>query len=545
MKIGIDFDNTIAKYDKLFVDVALSEGFIGEELGGYDKTALRDHLRKQPYGETSWMKLQGLVYGQHMVGAELMPGVTRFLMKCKLRRYQVFVVSHKTEFGHFDSNNVPLRKEAMKWMTDKRFFDSDYLDLKKTNVFFADNRKDKVAKLAELQCDYFIDDLAEVFANHGFPANTRKILFSNNHKVIADQIADFVNDWQGIDDYIFGCTSIADVSMWFTMLFNLSVNRVDEVPRGGNSNIYKIYASDGNEYATKVYPDRSDDRRSRLTTEYRAIEFLQSNGVNNIPKAIIGDENLGLGIYSWINGISVEKPDFHDLQDAIGFIQKLHHLSRFSQNEDIGAATEACLSANHLVEQVENRLDNLLLVSSEQPSLQFFLTEEFVPIWKRLKEHSLESWPNSTRCDDLRYDYQVLSPSDFGFHNALKQCNELSFVDFEYFGWDDPVKLTVDFIWHPAMNLKDADVLHWEESMIEIFSLDPEFEIRLCAAKPLYGMRWAMIVLNKFLPGFKVSRGIALETYAGYSESVLEQQLIKAKYYCKAVMEYYPQIAVT
>ena len=140
MKIGIDFDNTIAKYDKLFINVALSEGFIDAELSDYDKIALRDYLRKQPDGETSWMKLQGLVYGQYMSDAELMPGFARFLMKCNVRSYQVYVVSHKTEFGHFDTNNVSLRTEAMKWMTNKRFFDVEYLNLKRDNVFFANNR---------------------------------------------------------------------------------------------------------------------------------------------------------------------------------------------------------------------------------------------------------------------------------------------------------------------------------------------------------------------------------------------------------------------
>ena len=147
MKIGIDFDNTIAKYDKLFINVALSEGFIDGELSDYDKIALRDYLRKQPDGETSWMKLQGLVYGQYMSAAELMPSFARFLMKCNARSYQVYVVSHKTEFGHFDTNNVSLRTEAMKWMTNKRFFDVEYLNLKQGNVFFANNRDDKVAKI--------------------------------------------------------------------------------------------------------------------------------------------------------------------------------------------------------------------------------------------------------------------------------------------------------------------------------------------------------------------------------------------------------------
>ena len=543
MKIGIDFDNTIAKYDKLFVDVALSEGFIDEELYGYDKTALRDYLRKQPYGETSWMKLQGLVYGQYMVHAELMTGVTRFLMKCKLHSHQVFIVSHKTEFGHFDSNNVSLRREAMKWMTNKGFFDSDCLDIKQTNVFFADNREDKVAKIAELKCDYFIDDLPEVFANHGFPDNTTKILFSNSHKLVAEQIVDFVNAWQGIDDYILGCTSVVDVTTWFATITNLNVNRVDEVPRGGNSDLYKIHASDGNCYAAKVYPYGLADSGSRLQTEYRAIEFLQSKGVKNVPKPLISDELLELGIYSWVNGAIINNPNADDLKQAIDFVYKLYDISKSSKYACIGAATEACLSANDLVEQVEKRLDNLLCVSGKYSSLKYFLTQQFIPLWKKLLDYYIDCWPKSNRDEDLSHEYQTLSPSDFGFHNALKQSNGLVFLDFEYFGWDDPVKLTADFVWHPAMNLGIEDILYWEKSMIDIFSSDSEFESRLYASKPLYGMRWAMIVLNKFLPAFVDNQQLAAKNNDVSKDHVLNDQLEKAKHYCKAVKESAPQVA--
>ena len=53
--------------------------------------------------------------------------------------------------------------------------------------------------------------------------------------------------------------------------------------------------------------------------------------------------------------------------------------------------------------------------------------------------------PKSERC---------LSPSDFGFHNAICDVNGVyHFVDFEYFGWDDPAKMICDFILHPGMDL--------------------------------------------------------------------------------------------
>ena len=47
---------------------------------------------------------------------------------------------------------------------------------------------------------------------------------------------------------------------------------------------------------------------------------------------------------------------------------------------------------------------------------------------------------------------RCVSPSDFGFHNALREpSGRLRFIDFEYAGWDDPAKLVCDFFCQPAV----------------------------------------------------------------------------------------------
>ena len=51
MKIGIDFDNTIARYDSSFRRTAIATQLITEEWGGRSKTELRNYLRTLPDGE--------------------------------------------------------------------------------------------------------------------------------------------------------------------------------------------------------------------------------------------------------------------------------------------------------------------------------------------------------------------------------------------------------------------------------------------------------------------------------------------------------------
>ena len=72
------------------------------------------------------------------------------------------------------------------------------------------------------------------------------------------------------------------------------------------------------------------------------------------------------------------------------------------------------------------------------------------------------------------------------------------FLDFEYFGLDDPVKLLADTLWHPGMTLKTSQKLLLAKKFSVLFSEDVKFLDRLNACWPLYGLRWCLILLNAF-----------------------------------------------
>jgi hypothetical protein len=113
-----------------------------------------------------------------MPRADLIEGVGDFLRSCRKRRVPVYIVSHKTEFGHNDSNRINLRHAASAWMEEKGFFDDGGFAIARENVFFESTREAKINRIAAIGCTHFIDDLAEVLTENGFPADTRKFLFS-------------------------------------------------------------------------------------------------------------------------------------------------------------------------------------------------------------------------------------------------------------------------------------------------------------------------------------------------------------------------------
>src|SRR5262249_4106615 len=102
---------------------------------------------------------------------------------------------------------------------------------------------------------------------------------------------------------------------------------------------------------------------------------------------------------------------------------------------------------------------------------------------------------------DLPQEWWSLVPADFGFHNSLRRGDgSLAFVDFEYFGWDDPVKLTADIPLHPGRPLSPPQGRRFRAAAERLYGDDPLFARRLAAYLPLFGLRWVLILLNEFLP---------------------------------------------
>ena len=113
MRIGLDFDNTLVRYDHVFAIESKKLGIMPASWRG-SKQELRDELRSRPEGERLWQALQGRVYGSGMEQAVMFPGVAPFLIRSRQRGDDLFIVSHKTEFGHFDSKRTPLVRFADK-----------------------------------------------------------------------------------------------------------------------------------------------------------------------------------------------------------------------------------------------------------------------------------------------------------------------------------------------------------------------------------------------------------------------------------------------
>jgi len=202
LRIGIDFDNTIAGYDQLIYREAMSRGLI-EAGAATSKRSVRDHIRQRENGELEWQRLQGVVYGPRMGDAQLIEGVGEFLRQCRRRGAQVFIVSHKTEYANFDPTRTPLRQAALSWMAAKGFFAANSLGLSPACVYFEATRREKIERIRQLDCTHFIDDLEEVFREDGFPDATAKILFASHPPPAPLPGLDVAATWEEVAQFVF------------------------------------------------------------------------------------------------------------------------------------------------------------------------------------------------------------------------------------------------------------------------------------------------------------------------------------------------------
>ena len=206
MRIGLDFDNTIICYDRVFRDAAVARGLLRSDFTG-NKQDIRDAIRLLLDGDISWQRLQGHVYGKGIGGAEPFDGLKSFLGTAKTRGDEVFIVSHKTEFGHFDPDRINLREAAWSWMDDQGFFSIAGPAIKRDNIFFAATRDEKLARIAELGCDVFVDDLVEVLDDPQFPGATRRILFSQQHRGELNLPYRVCANWREVEEVVLnGCS---------------------------------------------------------------------------------------------------------------------------------------------------------------------------------------------------------------------------------------------------------------------------------------------------------------------------------------------------
>jgi hypothetical protein len=286
-----------------------------------------------------------------------------------------------------------------------------------------------------------------------------------------------------------------------------AVSRWYPVRGGANNRVYGAAAGQ-RKVLLKVYFRSEGDARDRLRGEKAFYDLAESVRTTLVPPALGWDIEHRLGLFSFIDG---RKPQAGDVSaDRVRTAGRLVACVNsvpleVHQAKELPTASEACFSiAEHfaLVQQRVDCLHALPVRDAVDEDARTWIRDELAPCWRRLQDEAAQR-VGQEKLDEgelLPLEQRWISPSDFGFHNALLDPeNSVKFFDFEYAGWDDPAKLVADFFCQLAV---PVPLLFWKdfvEALQEARGWSPAAERRAKILLPLYRIKWCCIALNEFL----------------------------------------------
>lgn len=302
-----------------------------------------------------------------------------------------------------------------------------------------------------------------------------------------------------------------------------------EALAGGENSSAFLVATAAKRYVVKRYRSPlPGDRRDRLRSEFAGLCFLRSKGISQVPEPCGCDAELRLGVYRYRAGRKLTPGEItvRHLGRIATFLAKLYALRHDPEAAALPEASEACLHLENHIAIVDRRLARLRALPERNQLfalLHAHLDQEVAPRLhhaRRLFGAGIEGLGLDPRVV-LAREHQILSPSDLGFQNILvTAAGELIFVDFEYFGWDDPAKLVADFFLQPAVPLPPALRRPFFDQLGFVQADDPGFVQRLPFAYLFSALKWSLLVLNCFFADDRAAPG---------DEGVREEKLMLSR----------------
>ncbi|HWQ66898.1 MAG TPA: hypothetical protein VN372_08515 [Methanospirillum sp.] len=265
------------------------------------------------------------------------------------------------------------------------------------------------------------------------------------------------------------------------------------------------------------------------------LEYADRLGISSVPKPILCNSEKGIAIIEYIDGHKIlwgELRKEHVLQ-ALLFFESLNTKPNLCDKERLLPASEACFSIQDHLECVNSRIPRLLqlpLGSEVERSAKAFVRSDLIPLWEKIKASILIQEQNGIidPNNKILEEEICLSPSDFGFHNAIETPQgRVYFIDFEYAGMDDPVKMIADFFCQPSVPVPLSYLPEFTTRVLGRLQ-DPENHYRrLQMLFPVHAIKWCCIILNEFLVVGEDRRRFADECLN--INEIKESQLNKAR----------------
>lgn len=275
---------------------------------------------------------------------------------------------------------------------------------------------------------------------------------------------------------------------------------IEPLAGGRNNRVFRVALADGSTVVLKSYHHDPRDPRDRLKAEWSFLAYVGERGVRCVPKPLASDPATHAALYGFVAGGRTAAVDGGLVTQAAEFAVAINGAPR--EPDRLAPASEACFSLASHIETVDRRVTRLTEFDDSVPHVgkaRAFVEQRLNPAWRTTRAAILDAAAARGVALDAPVAKVIVSPSDFGFHNALiDDTGRAAFLDFEYAGRDDPAKLICDFFCQPELGVP---LSHYDAFTARIAQALDLTDVDLWRARILldaYRVKWVCIMLNEF-----------------------------------------------
>ena len=295
---------------------------------------------------------------------------------------------------------------------------------------------------------------------------------------------------------------------------------------GSNNRVVRVDCGK-QKFVLKSYFHDAVDPRDRFATELAFTEFAWQQDLRCLPQPLASDRLSRATLFSYVNGRPMASADVDAsiVGQAMDFAAALN--AHRANAEHIPTASEFRGSLAGHIQLVDERISRLNQLA-EDVSARDFVKAHLTPHWEQLRRDAeIKAGDELERA--LLTEELCLSPCDFGFHNALlDDRGQVTFVDYEYAGWDDPARTVCDFFCQVAVAVPEEHLDLVIRRISEMLPPSLRLVERVAVLMPVYQVKWCCILLNEFLPRERARREFA-SAAAGTPHNAHIKQLSRAR----------------
>ncbi|MEI6030908.1 MAG: phosphotransferase [Synechococcaceae cyanobacterium ELA739] len=279
------------------------------------------------------------------------------------------------------------------------------------------------------------------------------------------------------------------------------VRSLDRLRGGINNQVFRC--SDGkHHWVIKGYAPAKPGQRDRMQAEVDFLRFAAQAAPGFTPALLQVDPERRCVVLEHLEGEAFPEglpPSEGEVGEAVEFFRQLNAEPRLARESIQLDAAEGFLSLREHLGNVRQRLEGMgcaHLEAALRPQAETLLQQLHTEL-AHTEERTTSLIDQGLVADAIAPEARCVSPSDFGFHNAVRTPQGSVFLDFEFSGWDDPCKTSIDFILQPRVPLCRESTY-----LLSVLPIDrhSHTERRCKFLEPILRLKWIAIIVSIFNP---------------------------------------------